>query len=183
MMPTEFPACPHARLSALRRALCTGARHARAQGDIAAALVAEDALAIVATGDLSAFAGDLGIVARGGVSRDARENLRRRDILLRALHREMKIADKGAAGAALIAARFSRYETTAWPRDRKASAVPADPVAAICYQICSLDLPDRSRMPGARRVAVILAEHSQTGLNVQAGARKCDKEKEAKHGH
>jgi hypothetical protein len=146
----------HARRGAFRRALVTAARQAFAQGDFDAAEMAEAALDTLVSGDLAAFASAIGLVERGGVSRDMAAALSDRDFLIAALHREIGLADRGLAGAALIVQRFRRYESGAWPRDRGRTDPPEDRVAALCWNLLHLDLPDSRRMPSPESVAAIL---------------------------
>ncbi len=146
----------HARRAAFRRALVTAARRAFAQGDFEAAEMAEAALDTLVSGDLAAFASAIGLVERGGVSRDMAAALSDRDFLIAALHREIGLSDRGLAGAALIVQRFRRYESDAWPRDRRRADPPEDRVAALCWNILQLDLPASRRMPSPESVAAIL---------------------------
>ena len=146
----------HARRAAFRRALVTAARRAFAQGDFEAAEMAEAALETLVSGDLDKFAAEIGIVGRGGVSRDQRAARGHRDFLIRHLHRALGLTDRGEAAAAQIIQRFRRYESSGWKRDRDREDPPADPVAALCWNLLHLDLPDSRRMPSPESVAAIL---------------------------
>lgn len=146
----------HARHTAFRRALVTAARRAFAQGDFEAAAMAEAALETLVSGDLDKFAAEIGIVGRGGVSRDQRVAREDRDFLIRHLHRQLGLEDRGETAAAQIIQRFRRYEAIGWKRDRDRDDPPADPVAATCWNLLRLDLPDARRMPSPATVAAIL---------------------------
>jgi hypothetical protein len=144
------------RLAALRRACATASRVARQQGDYDAAAMAEAAQWVLAVGDLNNLASAIGVVGRGGLSRDQRAAREDRDFLIRHLHRQLGLEDRGEAAAAQIVQRFRRYEGSGWKRDRDRADPPADPVAALCWNILKLDLPDSRRMPSAESVAAIL---------------------------
>jgi hypothetical protein len=107
-------------------------------------------------GDLSKLATEIGIVGRGGQSRDQRAAREDRDFLIRHLHRALGLTDRGEAAAAQIIQRFRRYEAGGWKRDRNREDPPADPVAALCWNILRLDLPESRRMPSPETVAAIL---------------------------
>lgn len=147
---------PATRLAALRRGVAAGLRRVNPIVDPDAAAMLEALQSALAVGDLGALASGLGIVGRGGQSRDQRAAREHRDFLIRHLHRQLGLADRGEAAAAQIIQRFRRYEANSWPRDRDRNDPPADPVAALCWNILMLDLADSRRMPAPETVAGIL---------------------------
>jgi hypothetical protein len=144
------------RLAALRRGVAAGLRRVNPLVDPDAAAMLDGLLDALAVGDLSRLASELGLIGRGGTSRDVATAYDDRDFLIRALHRQMGIADRGEAGAAQVVQRFKRYESVNWKRDRTRSDPPADPVAALCWNLLRLALPDSRRMPSPESVAAIL---------------------------
>jgi hypothetical protein len=144
------------RLAALRRGVAAGLRRVNPIVDPDAAAMLDGLLDALATGDLAALASEIGIVGRGGQSRDQRAARADRDFLIRHLHRQLGLEDRGEAAAAQIIQRFRRYEANSWPRDRDREDPPADPVAALCWNLLRLDLPDSRRMPSPASVAAII---------------------------
>lgn len=147
---------PATRLAALRRGVAAGLRRVNPIVDPDAAAMLEALQSALAVGDLAALASETGIVGRGGQSRDQRAAREHRDFLIRHLHRQLGLEDRGEAAAAQIIQRFRRYEANSWPRDRDREDPPADPVAALCWNILRLDLPGSRRMPSPESVAAIL---------------------------
>ena len=147
---------PATRLAALRRGVAAGLRRVNPTVDPDAAAMLDGLLDALAVGDLGALAAEIGIVGRGGVSRDQRAAREDRDFLIRHLHRQLGLEDRGEAAAAQIIQRFRRYEASGWKRDRDREDPPADPVAALCWNILMLDLPDTRRMPSPETVVAIL---------------------------
>lgn len=150
------------RLAALRRGVAAGLRRVNPTVDPSAAAMLDALLDALATGDLSALAAEIGIFGRGGVSRDQRAAREDRDFLIRHLHRQLGLEDRGEAAAAQVIQRFRRYEAGGWKRDRDREAAPADPVAATCWNLLRLDLPDSRRMPSPETVAAILKKVQTT---------------------
>lgn len=144
------------RLAALQRGVSAGLRRVNPIVDPDAVAMLEALLSALAVGDLSRLASELGLIGRGGQSRDQRAAREDRDFLIRHLHRALGLTDRGEAAAAQIIQRFRRYEANSWPRDRDREDPPADPVAALCWNILMLDLPDSRRMPSPETVAAIL---------------------------
>jgi len=144
------------RLAALRRGVAAGLRRVNPRVDPSAAAMLEALLDGLVSGDLSALASELGIVGRGGLSRDQRVAREDRDFLIRRIHLDLGLKDRGTAAAAQVIQRFKRYEASGWKRDRNRDDPPADPVTALCWNILKLDLPDRSRMPSPETVSEIL---------------------------
>lgn len=144
------------RLSALRRGVCSGLRRVNRTVDPDAAAMLEALLDALVSGDLAALASELGLIERGGLSRDQRSAREDRDFLIRHLHRAIRLNSQDEAAAAQIIQRFRRYEGSGWKRDRDRADPPADPVAALCWNILQLDLPDSRRMPSVESVAAIL---------------------------
>ncbi|WP_300585217.1 hypothetical protein [Marivita sp.] len=146
------------RLSALRRGVCSGLRRVNRTVDPDAAAMLEALLDALVSGDLAAIASELGLVERGGMSRDATRAKEFRDNLLRELHRCLGLDAVDSYTASLIATKVSGYARRGWMRDRHRTDPPADPVAEICWHIMRLELADRYKLLSARQVLSILTK-------------------------
>lgn len=146
------------RLAALRRGVAAGLRRVNPRVDPNAASMLEALQSALVSGDLSALASELGIVERGGMSRDVARAKGFRDDLLRELHRCLGLKAVDGYTASLTAKTVSEYAKRRWPRDQHRDEPPADPVVAICWYILGLDLPDRHKILSARQVLSVLQE-------------------------
>lgn len=144
------------RLAALRRGVASGQSKVNPHVDPNADAMLAALQSALATGNLAALASEVGIIGRGGLSRDQRVAREDRDFLIRRIHLDLGLKDRGTAAAAQVIQRFKRYEATGWKRDRNRDDPPADPIKALCWNILKLDLPDRSRMPSPETVSEIL---------------------------
>lgn len=144
------------RLTALRRGVAAGLRRVNPIVDPDAAAMLEALLDGLVSGDLGALASELGIVERGGMSRDMARAKGFRDDLLRELHRRLGLNAVDVYTASLIAKTVSDYATRRWTRDQHRDDPPADPIVTICWYILRLDLPDRHKILSARQVLSIL---------------------------
>lgn len=153
------------RLAALRRGVAAGLRRVNPTVDPSAAAMLEALQDGLVSGDLSALASELGIVERGGMSRDVARAKGFRDDLLRELHRRLGLNVVDVYTASLIAKTVSEYAKRRWPRDQHRDEPPADPVVEICWHILRLELPDRNKIMSARQVLSILQEKTfQSGI-------------------
>jgi len=124
--------------------------------DTLASEMLEELQHALAVGDFSRLGSELSLIGQGGTSRDMALAYEDRNFLIRAMHRQMGLEDRGEAGAAQIIHRFRRYEVNSWKRDRDRADPPADPVACLCWNLLRLNLLDSRRMPSAQSVAAIL---------------------------
>lgn len=147
---------PATRLAALRRGVAAGLRRVNPTVDPDAAAMLEALQSALVTGDLAALAAEIGIVGRGGMSRDTARAKGFRDDLLRELHRRLGLVAVDLYTASLIAKTVSDYAKRRWTRDQHRDDPPADPIVTICWHILRLDLPDRNKILSARQVLSIL---------------------------